>query len=162
MTKSTAGTKPSSISPTSTRSEKAYYEDQAGNSGSKSAASVKETTTGPRTTYNGRIAIPTGADSVNTMADTTAEYNEYVEGMEQSLDEVKEYSANIQTTTTTDTSMEDLNTKLLVQSKQTEDILTQNRKIMEAMMKMGAVVGAGLTEPETKNTATKAHLPGVQ
>ena len=64
--------------------------------------------------------MPAGADRVNTMADTKREKNEYMEGLEQSLDEVKEYSANIQTTTTTDTSMEDLNTKLLVQSKQTE------------------------------------------
>ena len=123
MTKSTAGTKPSSISPTSTRSEKAYYEDQAGNSGSKSAASVKETTTGPRTTYNGRIAMPTGADSVNTMADTTAENNEYVEGLDKSLSEVKEYAANIHMTTTTDAAVEYLKVKLLEQRKQTADIL---------------------------------------
>ena len=57
--------------------------------------------------------MPTVADSVNTTADTTVEYNEYVEGMEQSLAEVKEYTSNIQTTTTTDSVVETLKAKLL-------------------------------------------------
>ena len=60
--------------------------------------------------------MPTGSNRINTMADTTVEYNEYLKGMKQSLDEVKEYAANIQTTTTTDAAVEDLKAKLLAQS----------------------------------------------
>ena len=45
--------------------------------------------------------MPAGANRVNTMADNKREKNEYPEGLDQSLDEVKEYNANIQTTTTT-------------------------------------------------------------
>ena len=45
--------------------------------------------------------MPAGANRVNTMTDTKREKNEYMEGLDQSLDEVKEYNANIQTTTTT-------------------------------------------------------------
>ena len=100
-----------------------YSEDQAGKSGFESATSVKEATTGPQTTYPRSIDILTGDDSVNTMADTTAENNEYVEGLDKSLSEVKEYAANIHMTTTTDAAVEYLKVKLLEQRKQTANIL---------------------------------------
>ena len=125
--------------------QKAYSEDRAGKRGFKSAVSVKKATTRPWTMYFGRIAITTGANTVITTSDTTEEYNEYVEGLEQSLAEVKEYAANIQTTTTTDAAVEALKAKLLAQRKKNAGILAQNSKMMEAMMKVGAVAGAGTT-----------------
>ena len=94
--------------------------------------------------------MTTGANSIKTTPDTTVDYNEYVEGMEQSMAEVKEYAANIKTTTMPDAPVEALKAKIVAQRKQTADILAQNRKMIEAMMKMGAVVGAGPTEPTTK------------
>ena len=80
--------------------------------------------------------------------------------------ELKEYAANIQTTTRTDAAVEALKAKLLAQRKQTSDILTQNitvgiltqnRKMMEDMMKMGVVAGAGPMVPETK-TPRPTHI----
>ena len=54
---------------------KSYSEDRAGKSRFKSAASIKEATSSMRTMYSGIIAIPTSANSFNTMVD----YNEYLE-----------------------------------------------------------------------------------
>ena len=53
---------------------KMYSEERAGNSGFKSSASFKEATSRTQTMYPWIIAMPTGADSVNTPVD----YNEYV------------------------------------------------------------------------------------
>ena len=56
--------------------------------------------------------MTTCTNSVNTTADTMAEYNEYLEGLEHSLAEVKEYATDIKTTTTTEAVGEALKSKL--------------------------------------------------
>ena len=97
--------------------------------------------------------MPTGANSVNSYQkeNATTKYNNYVEGLEQSLYKVKEYTVNINTTTMTDAEVGDLKEEIVAQRKQTADILAQNNKMMEAMMKMGATAEAGTTAPMKKH-----------
>ena len=54
-------------------------------------------------------------------------------------------------TTTTDAAVKYLKAELLAQRGKTADILAQNIKMMEAMIKMGAVAGAGPMVPATKS-----------
>ena len=85
-----------------------------------------------------------------------------MEGLEQSLDEVKEYAANIQTTTKTDAAVEDLKTKLLAHRKQTADILSQNNQNDICHDENWSGSGSRTHGARNKNTATNAHMTGVQ